>query len=74
MKKTNETRMSKRDKALQGKLSELMLLLTKSHLRETTAWIKGDKKAVDKAKTEYGELACRINRMIEGWGVSDAEL
>jgi len=64
---TTEKRMSKNDKALQEQLLAMMQRLAKCHLRETLAWTRGHQKAIDQAKTEYGEVACRISRIIEKW-------
>lgn len=70
--KVTTPRISRRDNALREKLLNMMQELGKSHLRETLAWTKGKKDAIDQAKDAYGKLACDIIRVIENWDAGKA--
>lgn len=54
-------------------LVSMMQKLATLHLKETVAWTKGDEEEIEQAKTEYGQFAISIVRIIENWQMPEAE-
>ena len=52
-------------KERQEKLQQMLDDLAKLHLKETLAWTQGDRKAIEAAKTAYGEQVKEIRKAME---------